>query len=366
MANRRLKAINEIGQEITATLNLEEVMHHIYTRLGELIDTQVFGIALFDERSREIEYRLFVDRDQRVPPFSLPLDGGGSFAGWSLTHREPLLVGDADTEWHRYLEKRSFHSGNDDPKSVIYVPLLVKDRTVGVTTIQSYNKNAYSQEDVETLSALASYLAIAVDNSLIMERLRVAHRHIEAERDELERAYENISYLANHDNLTGLPNRRHLEEKLDLLVLEAKQGSPAAALYIDLDHFKPINDTEGHLVGDQVLAAAAKRIRKSLRATDTVARIGGDEFLAIVEGVAEREALESIATKVLDSLKNPIVVEDRSFKLGASIGISRLSVDTSDPRRMIILADQAMYAVKQEHRGGFTFHEDLAEEDGSG
>lgn len=275
------------------------------------------------------------------------------------------MVGDAETEWHRYLERRSFRSGNDDPRSVIYVPLMVKDRTVGVTTIQSYNKNAYTQEDVETLSALASYLAIAVDNSLIMERLRVAHRHIEAERDELERAYENISYLANHDNLTGLPNRRHLEEKLDLLVLEAKQGASAAALYIDLDHFKPINDSEGHLVGDQVLSAAAKRIRKSLRVTDTVARIGGDEFLAIVEGVPERGALESIANKVLEALKNPFVVEDHSFKLGASIGIARLSIDTSDPRRMITLADQAMYAVKQHHRGGFLFYEELTDEERS-
>ena len=365
LANRRLKAVNEIGQEITATLNLEEVMHHIYDRLGELIDTPVFGIALYDERAREIEYRLFMDQDERVPPFTLPLDGGGSFAGWCVVNRKPLIVGDAEAEWHKYLRTRSFRSSDHDPRSIIYVPLLVKDRTVGVTTIQSYNKNAYTQEDLETLSALASYLAIAVDNSLIMERLRVAHRHIEAERDELEQAYENISYLANHDNLTGLPNRRHLEERLDLLILEAKQGAAAAAFYIDLDHFKPINDSEGHLVGDQVLAAAAKRIRKSLRSTDTVARIGGDEFLAIVEGVADRETLAGIAQKVLDALGNPIVVEDRAFKLGASIGIARLSVDTTDPRRMITLADQAMYTVKQEHRGGVIFHEDLSEETSS-
>ncbi|MFP4408442.1 MAG: diguanylate cyclase domain-containing protein [Spirochaetaceae bacterium] len=365
LANRRLKIVNEIGREITATLNLEEVMHHIYDRLGELIDAPVFGIALYDERGREIEYRLFMDRDQRVPPFTLPLDGGGSFAGWCVENRRPLLLGDAEAEWQKYLRTRGFRGGDDDPRSIIYVPLLVKDRTVGVTTIQSYNKNAYTEEDLETLSALASYLAIAVDNSLIMERLRVAHRHIEAERDELEQAYENISYLANHDNLTGLPNRRHLEERLDLLVLEAKQGGAAAAFYIDLDQFKPINDSEGHLVGDRVLAAAAKRIRKSLRSTDTVARIGGDEFLAIIEGVADRETLSSIARKVLDSLGNRIVVDGRAFNLGASIGIARLSVDTGDPRKMITLADQAMYTVKKGHRGGFVFHEDLGEEDRS-
>lgn len=360
LANRRLKTINEIGKEITATLNLEDLMRHIYTRLGELIDTPIFGIALFHEREREIEYRLFIEQDKRVPPFTLPLDGTGSFAGWCVTNRKPIMVSDAEAQWQLYLRRRSYHTGAGDPKSIIYIPLIVKERIVGVTTIQSYNVDAYTDEDLETLSALGSYIAIAIDNSLIMERLQEARSHIEAERDELERAYENISYLANHDNLTGLPNRRHIEEKLDLLSLQTKDGgSPAAAFYIDLDHFKPINDSAGHLVGDQVLAAAARRIRKSLRATDTVARIGGDEFLAIVEGVGDRDALAMIAEKVIESLANPIAVHDQSFRVGVSIGIARLGMETDDPRRMITLADQAMYAVKQKSRGGYLFHEEL-------
>ncbi|MFP4331420.1 MAG: diguanylate cyclase domain-containing protein [Spirochaetaceae bacterium] len=359
LANRRLKTINEIGKEITATLDLEELMRHIYSRLGELIDTPIFGIALFHEPEREIEYRLFIEQDKRVPSFSLPLDGTGSYAGWCLTNRKPIMVGNTEEQWHQYLRRRSFRAGEGDPKSIIYVPLIVKERTVGVTTIQSYNADAYSEEDLETLSALASYLAIAIDNSLIMERLREAHNDIEQERDELERAYENISYLANHDNLTGLPNRRHIEEKLDLLTEGAKDGAKAAAFYIDLDRFKPVNDSAGHLVGDQVLAAAARRIRKSLRATDTVARIGGDEFLAILEDVAEREALSHIAQKIMDALVNPIRVNDQSFQLGVSIGIARLGVDDDDPRKLITLADEAMYWVKQKSRGGYLFYEDI-------
>ncbi|MGE4296981.1 MAG: diguanylate cyclase [Desulfovibrionaceae bacterium] len=156
-----------------------------------------------------------------------------------------------------------------------------------------------------------------------------------------------IRHMALHDTLTGLPNRILLMDRLRQAVLEAKRYKTLlAVLFVDLDHFKPINDTLGHEVGDAVLRQVATRLRRELRSMDTVARFGGDEFVVVLQNIETREAAERVATKCIDALCTPFEACGTSCRLSASIGISVFPDHGEDEDTLLKAADQAMYTVK--------------------
>lgn len=162
---------------------------------------------------------------------------------------------------------------------------------------------------------------------------------------------DNIQFKAYHDTLTNLPNRLLFMDRLDLYLKLAKRNNNSVALmYIDLDKFKPINDTYGHAIGDVILCMAAKRINNAIREMDTVARIGGDEFAAIFIDVKSETEIKSIAQKVINSLNSIFVVEKYELSLSASIGIAFYPKDSDNLVDLIALADKAMYIAKE--KGG--------------
>ena len=169
---------------------------------------------------------------------------------------------------------------------------------------------------------------------------------------------EHLQHIAHHDVLTSLPNRLLLTRRLAQAITQARRSSQVLAiLYLDLDGFKPINDNFGHETGDLVLIKVAQRLTDYLRSTDTVARIGGDEFVILLTGVSGSEECRFTASRLLDIVSDPIILDDQVINLSVSIGVCvHKGNDQIDPDTLLRKADQAMYLAKNAGRNQFVFH----------
>lgn len=179
---------------------------------------------------------------------------------------------------------------------------------------------------------------------------------VEIMRDNTERrlAEENTFFLANHDALTGLPNRARFLERLDEALMNAdRDGTQAAILLLDLDRFKLINDTLGHHVGDQLLQRVAERLSHCVRETDTVARLGGDEFVIILTRVKDIAAVEAMAAKIVQEIGRTFHVARQDVRSGTSVGVAIYRRDGNDPGELLQKADLAMYRAKASGRNHY-------------
>ncbi|HEV8680362.1 MAG TPA: diguanylate cyclase [Stellaceae bacterium] len=168
---------------------------------------------------------------------------------------------------------------------------------------------------------------------------------------ELQAVYER---MASQDTLTGLLSRRFFDDRLDHAIALAKRlGQTLALLYVDLDHFKPVNDAFGHDVGDAVLREIAQRLRQAARDSDTVARLGGDEFAVLMESDCGEAGAATLASRIIDSISQPIFAAGHECRVGASIGIAIWSAQTADKDALIKAADEAMYDAKRAGRGQY-------------
>ena len=158
---------------------------------------------------------------------------------------------------------------------------------------------------------------------------------------------------ANTDPLTGLANRRGMLQKMDAAF---KRQQPFALMYIDLDKFKPVNDTYGHEAGDAVLRKVAELFNSCVRDEDTVARLGGDEFTIILYGLTEKDQVEERAKRIMELINEPIWLNDLRIKLGASIGITVAPHDGATVEAILQAADETMYAVKKSGRNNYRFY----------
>ncbi|MEO3713693.1 bifunctional diguanylate cyclase/phosphodiesterase [Roseateles flavus] len=165
-----------------------------------------------------------------------------------------------------------------------------------------------------------------------------------------------LDHLASHDSLTGLQNRRFFMDRLDHALAHARRDQGRLAmLFVDLDGFKEINDSVGHAAGDAVLKALALRLRHLVRESDTVARIGGDEFVILIDQVSDPEDVDVVARKIRDALAEPVQWEGRELRVGASVGVGRFPEHGQDAETLMVAADQAMYRAKS-GGGGLICH----------
>jgi diguanylate cyclase (GGDEF)-like protein/PAS domain S-box-containing protein len=171
-----------------------------------------------------------------------------------------------------------------------------------------------------------------------------------------KRAVEQIQYLATHDGLTSLPNSRLFHEMLGLAIQSARRYErKLGLLFIDLDHFKEINDTYGHDAGDSLLKEVADRLYKCLRSSDVVARLGGDEFVVLVQEVGDAAQVAQVARKILAAATQPVEFQGHECVVTASIGICMYPADAMDQQSMVKNADSAMYAAKEKGKNNFQF-----------
>ncbi|WP_345979867.1 diguanylate cyclase [Sulfurimonas sp. HSL3-2] len=169
-----------------------------------------------------------------------------------------------------------------------------------------------------------------------------------------------LAYQAHHDSLTKLPNRLLFNDRLSQTIVKAKRHKRDFALFfIDLDGFKPINDSLGHAIGDKVLQEISSRIKGMIREEDTLARLGGDEFTVIMEDITKKEDAAHLAQKILDALSRPLVIDGHALQVSCSIGISLFSDDANmDADKLLIYADAAMYKAKDKGKDNFQFYKD--------
>jgi len=225
----------------------------------------------------------------------------------------------------------------------VYVPAKSSDE-LGLLT---HTFNHMTQRLAESQAEVATYQRTLEDK-------------VNQRTSELEIATAQAYKLAQHDILTGLPNRALLNQRLKQIVAQAARDShQVACLFLDFDHFKRINDTLGHDAGDQLLQAVAQRLTSAVRESDTVARLGGDEFVLILPGLDPAHAafeVMTVLTRVRESFLAPFRIVDQTPTLTCSIGVSVYPVDATDPNGLIKQADTAMYAAKEAGRNAYRFY----------
>ncbi|MFJ4383850.1 diguanylate cyclase domain-containing protein [Pseudomonas sp. NPDC089408] len=195
-------------------------------------------------------------------------------------------------------------------------------------------------------AAIAELNELGNDFNALLDELEVWQSHLQNEN-------QTLAHQASHDSLTGLPNRAFFEGRLSRSLRNAaRQQEHLALLFLDSDHFKQINDTLGHAVGDEVLISVADRVRAQLREHDLVARLGGDEFAVLLTPLHTRRDAEHIAEKIVASMKLPVQVDSgRSIATSLSVGIAYYPDDGADPASLLNAADAAMYQAKRKRRG---------------
>jgi diguanylate cyclase (GGDEF)-like protein len=177
---------------------------------------------------------------------------------------------------------------------------------------------------------------------------------------EQHQAQLRVAHMSQHDPLTDLPNRLLLHERLQQALFRCSRGERCAVLYLDLDRFKSINDTLGHPIGDALLLAVSERLRSCVRKPDTVARIGGDEFIILLGKAGETAQIAEVAQRLIREVSRPYLLQDQHIAIGASVGIAVASPEGGDPNQLIKDADLALYSAKNAGRGCYRFFEPSA------
>ena len=174
---------------------------------------------------------------------------------------------------------------------------------------------------------------------------------------EVQQSRDQLEFMANHDTLTGLPNRVLLFDRLEHTIAAVKRFKGLGALlFMDIDHFKDVNDNYGHHAGDQLLIDVAQRLKDAVRASDTVGRLGGDEFLLIAERLEHSDEVLVIIQKIRELFTLPCKTERAEIEVRLSIGVALIPEDGEDAETLVNAADRAMYAVKERGRDGFEFY----------
>lgn len=333
-------------------LDQNEILEMIAT--GEpLVKILCFLAEMVEHQTETFCSILLMDRDTDVLRFavgpSLPeeyivfqsavrINPEASSCSRAAYWKKPIRVDDIETDalWFEHRNIPFSHGLT----ACWSVPVLSAEHAVlGTLTIYFPAKREPQNEDLALLESYAYLAGIAI------------------QRDNAERE---IHYLAYHDSLTGLPNRRYFLTHAERAIQRTRStpGSIAVVL-IDMDRFKSINDSLGHTFGDQVLKAVAERLKSSIAPSHCVARMGGDEFLILMDQVASMESILQQASGFIDGLNQPLVVDGREFRLTASAGIALYPQDGVDLDTLIRHADRAMYYAKEMGGSGFRRFQDM-------
>jgi diguanylate cyclase (GGDEF)-like protein len=284
--------------------------------------SEAFVISLLDESSQTIEAVYLVDRAGRTPSITLPV--GAGLSGYVISTGKSLYIEDVEN----YDEVESIRFGDSqDVRSILAVPMILRGKVIGMLSNQNYQARAYTSEDMYLLEMLAAHAAIAIDNT---------------------RLFREVQLLASTDPLTGVNNRRQLYELGEREFARARRyGHPLAAIMVDIDRFKKVNDTFGHTIGDQILITLIKRIRDKIRDIDVLGRYGGDEFvilLPMTDLVSACQVAERLRSAISDK---PYGTDGLPITITASLGVGILSAKTPTLDILIDQADVAVYVAKQ-------------------
>ena len=357
--------LREITDLVGSEYDLQKVFDRVAHRARELIHAETILIPILSPDRSSYTYRAAsgANADELLNE-TLPVEIG--VCGWVLRNQKPW--------WQGVLEDLSESERNRWEKeagTLILVPLVGKHQLLGgIAGLNKTVEGEFNERDFELLSIFASQVSIAIENAITVGALNEANRKTEQLRKELEdtnkkllRTNTELQHLAVHDPLTKLPNRTLIMDRLDQGIRAASRGEAQLALImIDLDHFKEINDTLGHAVGDQLLCCIAERFRGALRDVDTLGRLGGDEF-AVVAAEADLNASIVVVEKLQSMLAAPVEIHGNNYSIGASMGIALYPEHGMTPLCLLKSADVAMYVAKRNKDEFCVYNKQLDEHD---
>jgi diguanylate cyclase (GGDEF)-like protein len=365
-------ALFRIAQLATADIDQEEFYRRVHSVVGELLNAENFFIALLSDDRQQLTFPYVVDA-VKMPPTSRLLARG--LSEYVLNSGVPLRADNADIEQMEAAGAIAPGRSGSPAMCWLGVPLIVGDEVIGLVTVQSYSAEiVYGARDEELLTFVATQIANSLTRRRSAESLRRTYEQLEhrveertqALRKEIierERIQDQLKHQVMHDSLTGLPNRDYLRDRIDR-VLNAIKHNPqrrCALLYLDVDRFKIINDSLGHLAGDQVLKEVSARLGTCVRYPDLVARLAGDEFAILLENVEDVGVATAVAQRVLDALNAPMPVAGKNLQPTASVGIAIGDAHYHHADEVLRDADLALYRAKELGRKRYeVFDETLA------
>lgn len=329
------KLIYKVGQKIISNLNKNNIFKVIAKEIKNVIKYDIIQIITYNEEKDNYQYQLVIERDKIITLNNKEVYKGG-FASYSIRHKEDLIINDIENEHQRYIENfdeyRNYISKAKDweslqvANSLLFVPMIIKNKVLGVICVQHYEKDVFDLRDLTSLKLLSTYIAIALDNASL---------------------YKRVKYNANYDDLTGIFNRRKAIEKINKLKDKSRNFNEDYYIaMIDIDNFKKINDVYGHIAGDRILIEIAATIRNSIGENDIVGRYGGEEFIVIVKENNGNltDIIEGIRRNIEDL---NIKIDNRNvIKVTASIGVKRFDINNRTLEENIALADKSLYKAK--------------------
>ncbi|SHI05402.1 sensor domain-containing diguanylate cyclase [Clostridium grantii] len=364
-AYNNIRIISEIGKNIISTTNIGKILSQIYSHINKLMDSFVFGIGIYDEENQKIYNEFFIEDNKRQKKRIIDLNDPKSYTAWCMRNRKKIFISNQDLEYKQYVEEKSFYTLGEKTKSLIYCPLIVEKKLVGVITVQSLKENAFNTNTVDIIEALSSYIAIAIKNAQKSEALSKEIKEKEEAQTKLVSLNSKLLNLSQIDGLTGVANRRRFDDFLDdVWNICRRKNTVLSVAIIDIDFFKEYNDNYGHILGDYIIKVVAKTLDSTLvRNSDLIARYGGDEFIAVMPDT-DIDGIKNICTKMIENI-NQLNIEHRfskiSNKLTLSIGAACIIPDSDECiEKFLQRADIALYKAKAAGRNRLTiFSEEI-------
>lgn len=287
--------------------------------------------------------------------------GGISDIGWSMGY---MVLPLGALELARSSRKAETPTSTSAvlPVWSVFLPYLLLVAVVGLMVfVARYDQSNALDAGVYAGGGTLLGLALLRQLVVVLENQRLIRKQMQAE-EALRESEAALRHLALHDGLTGLPNRRLLRDRLERMVaLTSRRGKSFALMLIDLDHFKAVNDHYGHLGGDMLLKHVAKRLQTEVRASDTVARLAGDEFAILLPDIAYDDA-EKLAAVLAQSIRLPFALEGPVVTIGGSVGVALFPLHAQDADSLLRCADDAMYVAKRSGLGSLMYEAEEPEE----
>ncbi|MBZ5514800.1 MAG: sensor domain-containing diguanylate cyclase [Acidobacteriia bacterium] len=325
----RLSLFHEIGKSLASTLDLQKILQTVMEKISDLLQPDTWSLLMLDEASSELHFEIAIGAGaDKLKDVRLKV--GEGIAGWVARNGEPVLVEDVKRDPR--FSSRFDELTQTDTRSVVCVPIKGREKILGVIElVNCLGRESFRAADIPILKSLADYAAIALENARYVQR---------------------IHELTITDDCTALYNARHLNFVLDAEIYRStRYGYEFSVIFLDLDHFKQVNDTHGHLVGSKLLWMIGDLIKGHLRLIDYAFRYGGDEFVILLPQTSKQNAL--MVVRRLKSLLNSSVFftdEGLNITVTASFGVAAFPGDGRSRRELLRMADEAMYLVKNTTR----------------
>ncbi|WP_144391728.1 bifunctional diguanylate cyclase/phosphodiesterase [Pleionea sediminis] len=367
-------ALFKISELSNTSHNLDEFYSELHHTINQVMPSKNFYICTYKKSEQKVSFPYIVDEydsqaQSRVLDENKP-ENEYSPTEWVLKKGEPLLINKSNIE---HWKKRNVIVGTT-PTTWLGVPLIQKSKVRGVLAVQSYLKGkSYTQLDKEILMFVAHHVSTAIYRKKNADSLKYAHDELKKVNDQLEKRVaertqelsitnstlkkmldernkmqKKLAFEAFHDSLTGLPNRALFTDRLNQIIQQRLRNREISftVLFLDLDRFKVINDSLGHIMGDKLLQEVAGRLEDCIRPNDTVARLGGDEFCVLLRDINMPRDAAIIADRIIASISTPFQLDEHKIFTSTSIGIAICTDDYSSPEDVLRDADAAMYHAK--------------------